>query len=55
MNHPFMDGNKRTAFYTTNTFLRMNGQFIDCDSQKTYEFFMQPFEMHSFRFGQLHE
>ena len=53
MNHPFMDGNKRTAFYTTDAFLRMNGRFIDCDNQEAYEFFMQLFETHSFRFDQL--
>ena len=55
MNHPFVDGNKRTAFYTTDAFLRMNGWFIDCDSQEAFEFFMHLFETHSFRFGQLHE
>ena len=55
MNHPFVDGNKRTAFYTTDAFLRMNGRFIDCDNQEAYEFFMHLFETHSFRFGQLHE
>ncbi|MEW6499353.1 MAG: type II toxin-antitoxin system death-on-curing family toxin, partial [Cyanobacteriota bacterium] len=25
MNHPFVDGNKRTAFAVTDTFLRVNG------------------------------
>ena len=54
MNHPFVDGNKRTAFFTTDAFLRRNGQFIDCDGQQAYEFFMQLFETHSFRFAQLH-
>ena len=33
MNYPFVDGNKRVAFFTTDAFLRMNGTFIDCDSQ----------------------
>ena len=33
MNHPFVDGNKRVAFFTTDAFLRMNGTFIDCDSE----------------------
>ena len=32
MNHPFVDGNKRTAFYATDAFRRMNGQFVDCDN-----------------------
>ena len=50
MNHPFVDGNKRTAFFATDAFLRMNGQSIDCDNREAYEFFMQLFETHSFRF-----
>jgi death-on-curing protein len=27
-NHPFMDGNKRVAFYTSVGFLRLNGLFL---------------------------
>ena len=53
LNHPFVDGNKRTAFYVTDTFLRKNGHFIDCDDDETYEFFMRLFETNSFRFAQL--
>ena len=55
MNHPFVDGNKRTAFYATDTFLRKNGNFIDCDNDEAYEFFMHLFETNSFRFAELHE
>ncbi len=53
MNHPFVDGNKRVAFFATDAFLRMNGWFIDCDSREAYSFFMQLFETHSFRFAEL--
>ena len=53
MNHPFVDGNKRTAFAVTDAFLRMNGYFIDCDSEEAYAFFMQLFETNSFRFAEL--
>ena len=53
MNHPFVDGNKRTAFYTTDSFLRKNGSFIDCDNDDAYEFFMSLFETNSFRFAEL--
>ena len=53
MNHPFVDGNKRTAFGATDLFLRMNGHFIDCDNDEAYAFFMRLFEMNSFRFAQL--
>ena len=55
MNHPFVDGNKRTAFYATDSFLRKNGRFIDCDNDDAYRFFMQLFETNSFRFAELHE
>ena len=34
MNHPFLDGNKRTGFCATDTFLRHNGFYIDCDSEE---------------------
>ena len=53
MNHPFVDGNKRVAFGVTEAFLGLNGHFIDCDSDATYEFFMGLFETNSFRFAQL--
>lgn len=52
-NHPFVDGNKRTAVAVTDAFLRLNGHFIDSDSVETYEFFMGLFEVNSFRFAQL--
>lgn len=53
MNHPFVDGNKRTAFAATEIFLRINGSFIDCDSSEAYRFFMMLFETNSFRFAEL--
>ena len=55
MNHPFVDGNKRTAFYTTDSFLRKNGSFINCDNDEAYRFFMRLFETNSFRFAELRE
>ena len=54
MNHPFIDGNKRTALATTDSFLRINGRFIDCDSEEAYAHFMRLFETNSFRSGELH-
>ena len=50
-NHPFIDGNKRVAFFVTDDFLRMNGQHIDCDSQDAHSFFMELYESNSFRFA----
>lgn len=53
MNHPFVDGNKRTAFFTTDSFLRDNGCFVDCGNDEAYEFFMGLFDTNSFRFAAL--
>ena len=53
MNHPFVDVNKRIALGATDAFLRLNGDFIDCDSREAYDFFMQLFETNSFRFAEL--
>ena len=53
MNHPFVDGNKRTAFAATEVFLRINGYFIDCDSLEAYNHFMYLFDTNSFRFAEL--
>ena len=53
MNHPFIDGNKRMAFFAADTFLRMNGYYIDCDDQEAYNYFMSLFESSSFEFEKL--
>ena len=55
MNHPFVDGNKRVAFFVTDTFLRMNGRLIDCDNDEAYAFFMSLFDANEFRFDRLRE
>lgn len=34
--HPFIDGNKRTAFAATYTFLAINGFRLEADAEKTY-------------------
>ncbi|MCK5355454.1 MAG: type II toxin-antitoxin system death-on-curing family toxin [Methyloprofundus sp.] len=52
-NHPFIDGNKRIAFFVTDVFLRINSYWIDCDSEEAYEYFMQLFDAGSFRFEPL--
>ena len=54
-NHPFIDGNKRVAFFATEAFLRASGYFIDCDDEDAYQFFMCLFETHSFRFAEILE
>ncbi|WP_263350173.1 type II toxin-antitoxin system death-on-curing family toxin [Acidicapsa acidisoli] len=35
-NHPFVDGNKRTALIASITFLRLNGIRIEADKAETY-------------------
>jgi death-on-curing protein len=52
-NHPFLDGNKRVAFFVTDTFLRLNGYWINCDNEETYVYFMQLFANNKFRFDEL--
>ena len=43
MNHPFLDGNKRVAFFATDVFLRLNG----------FRFRVDPDEAHQFLIGLL--
>ncbi len=43
-NHPFMDGNKRVAFYSTDIFLRLNGYKIKVEAKTAYTFLMKLFE-----------
>jgi len=36
MNHPFVDGNKRVAFFATDVFLRLNGWRMDVEAREAY-------------------
>jgi death-on-curing protein len=38
MNHPFVDGNKRVAFFATDVFLRLNGWKISVEPKKAHSF-----------------
>ncbi len=38
MNHPFIDGNKRVAFFATDLFLRLNGWKLKVDADKAHAF-----------------
>ena len=53
VNDPFLDGNKRAAFFVTDVLLRGNGHSIDCDDSEAHEFFMHLFETNTFRFAEL--
>ena len=41
MNHPFIDGNKRTAFAVTDTFLRLNGCALNLTDDEVYDLVMR--------------
>ena len=53
MNHAFVDGNKRIAFFGTDAFLRMNGSFIEVDNEEAHAFFMRLFETNTFNSAEL--
>lgn len=36
MNHPFVDGNKRVAFFATDVFLRLNGWRLEVDANEAH-------------------
>ncbi len=38
MNHPFIDGNKRVAFFATDVFLRMNGWKLRVEPEAAHAF-----------------
>jgi len=38
MNHPFIDGNKRVAFFATDVFLRLNGWRFEVDNEIAHQF-----------------
>jgi death on curing protein len=40
-NHPFIDGNKRTAFAVMETFLELNGYTLLLDNEAAYELVIQ--------------
>lgn len=52
-NHPFLDGNKRTAFAATYTFLAINDMMLIADADQTYAFISGLYEKGTFRFEHL--
>jgi death-on-curing protein len=52
-NHPFIDGNKRTAFAGTYTFLAINGARITADADNAYVFISGLYEANDFTFEKL--
>jgi death on curing protein len=52
-NHPFIDGNKRTAFAATYTFLRINGTWLTANADEAYAFIARLYEANDFAFEKL--
>ena len=53
MNHPFVDGNKRVAFFATDVFLRLNGYKLKVDADKAHQFLIWLLEDNCCNFDQL--
>jgi len=53
INHPFVDGNKRAAFFATDVFLRLNGYSLDVDDEKASAFLTRLLDSHSCDFEHL--
>ena len=52
-NHPFVDGNKRTAFAAAYTFLAINGMKLRAGPSQTYRFISRLHELNEFQFEEL--
>jgi death-on-curing protein len=52
-NHAFIDGNKRTAFAATYTFLAINGARLTAGAEETYAFVATLYEANDFSFDRL--
>ncbi len=52
-NHPFVDGNKRTAIAVTAAFLRINSFRLNFDDLEAYQFLIQLYETNQFRWERL--
>jgi death-on-curing protein len=52
-NHPFVDGNKRTAFAATYTFLAINGARVTASAQATYVLIGRLYKTNDFAFEKL--
>jgi death on curing protein len=52
-NHPFVDGNKRTAFAITYTFLAINGARLTASASETETFLLNLYSTGTFNFARL--
>jgi len=54
-NHAFLDGNKRTSFAVTDTFLRLNGSCLQVDPLHAYKFMTEAISNGEFRFDRIRD
>jgi|SRR5215467_489650 len=52
-NHGFLDGNKRIAFSATDTFLRINGFYLDITAEEGHEFIYGSMDRDEFKFARI--
>jgi death-on-curing protein len=50
-NHPFIDGNKRASFAITDTFLRLDGYYIEVEAPSAHKFITESIERRQLRIG----
>ena len=53
MNHPFVDGNKRVAFFATDVFLRLNGWKLAVEANAAHDFIVGLLERNECDFERL--
>lgn len=53
MNHPFVDGNKRVAFFATDVFLRLNGWKQEVEPSAAHRFLIELLEQRQSDFEHL--
>jgi death on curing protein len=54
-NHAFLDGNKRTSFAVTDTFLRLNGFYLEINPSEAYNFITEAMSKGEFRFDRIRD
>jgi death on curing protein len=54
-NHAFLDGNKRISFAATDTFLRMNGYYLEVEALAAHRFIVEAISKKEFRLRRIRE
>jgi death-on-curing protein len=54
-NHAFLDGNKRISLAATDTFLRINGHYLELETVAAHKFITESIAKREFRIRQIRE